>query len=43
MRPAGKTVIEVEAGGAHANNRWRKDLMEACMHQIAQDTAPIAA
>jgi hypothetical protein len=29
--PGRETVIEVEAGGAHANNRWRKDLMEACI------------
>jgi hypothetical protein len=25
------TVLEVEAGGATANNLWRKDLMEACV------------
>jgi hypothetical protein len=24
-------VVEVEAGGATANNLWRKDLMEACV------------
>jgi hypothetical protein len=23
--------VEVEAGSGHANNRWRKDLMEACL------------
>jgi hypothetical protein len=26
-----ETVVEVEAGGAVANNAWRKDLMEACL------------
>lgn len=26
-----QTVVEVEAGGAVANNAWRKDLMEACL------------
>ena len=26
-----ETVVEVEAGGATANNLWRKDLMEACV------------
>jgi hypothetical protein len=31
LAPGRETVIEVEGGGAHANNRWRKDLMEACI------------
>lgn len=26
-----QTVVEVEAGGAVANNAWRKDVMEACL------------
>ena len=30
-RPGAETVVEVEAGGATANNLWRKDLMEACL------------
>jgi hypothetical protein len=29
--PGRETVVEVEAGGATANNAWRKDLMEACL------------
>lgn len=29
--PGRETVVEVEAGAGHANNRWRKDLMEACL------------
>lgn len=29
--PGRETVVEVEAGGATANNLWRKDLMEACV------------
>jgi len=31
MRPAGKQSSKWVAGGAHANNRWRKDLMETCI------------
>ena len=26
-----QTVVEIEAGGAVANNAWRKDFMEACL------------
>jgi len=29
--PGRETVVEVEAGGAVANNAWRKDLMEASL------------
>ena len=33
--PGRETVVEVEAGGATANNLWRKDLMEAETHVSA--------
>ncbi len=34
-----QTVVEIEAGGAVANNLWRKDLMEACLMPLVDYVA----